>query len=295
MKFIKTLSEDQWREQQRLHKQNVSELLGDYFKERAFQNKHPVVDFLFEYYSLRKIHLETWMPGLNTALTGNTEEFKKFPEFSFRDGYAFLDPQKFPTQRLEGIEWTKTLLVNTAKKVPFLKCYGLHEWAMVYKSSKIRHNYIPLRMPAEEIQHFVESQTVCCSHYDAFRFFTKEARPLNIIQPTREKMPSLEQPGCLHTNMDLYRWSYKFYPWISSRILGQAFQLAYKIREIDMRASPYDLAAYGYSPIPIETEAGREEYVQWQEQFSRQGEEIRKMLISEYEYLLETCQTKTVE
>ena len=33
--------------------------------------------------------------------------------------------------------------------------------------------------------------------------------PLNKLAPARELIPQLEQRGCLHANMDLYKWSYK--------------------------------------------------------------------------------------
>ena len=31
----------------------------------------------------------------------------------------------------------------------------------------------------------------------------------------------------------------------------------HRAREIDMRASPYDLSGFGYNPIPVESSAGR--------------------------------------
>ena len=40
--------------------------------------------------------------------------------------------------------------------------------------------------------------------------------------------------------------------------------LAAAARELDMRASPYDLAQYGFEPIAVEEPAGRAEYVRLQ-------------------------------
>ena len=96
----------------------------------------------------------------------------------------------------------------------------------------------------------------------------------------------MEQCGCIHTNMDLYKWSYKFYPWISSAILTDAFLLAYEARELDMRASPYDVSAYGFEAIPIETEAGRETYRAMQRDIARKSHPIRQRLIAEYKRVL---------
>ena len=93
----------------------------------------------------------------------------------------------------------------------------------------------------------VESHKIACSHFDAFRFFTDARRaPLNVLQPTRESQPALEQGGCLHANMDLYKWASKLMPFTPSALVLDCFELARDIRTLDMRASPYDLAALGY-------------------------------------------------
>jgi hypothetical protein len=125
-----------------------------------------------------------------------------------------------------------------------------------------------------------------CTHFDAFRFFTPEARPLNRIQPSFEAMPELEQPGCLHTNMDLYRWAFKLYPWVPGALIADAFLLAVRIREVDMRASPYDLRGLGYAPICIETPEGRREYRAYQQQFAEASAPLRARLLDRCEDLL---------
>jgi len=131
----------------------------------------------------------------------------------------------------------------------------------------------------------VESQPVVCTHFDAFRFFSKKARPLNKFKPSREKFIDMEQPGCLHTNMDLYKWAFKMYPWISSKLILEAFELALETRKMDMKASPYDLRKYGYEPIKIETEEGREEYRQLQKYIWRKSIPIRDKLLKSYRRL----------
>ena len=69
--------------------------------------------------------------------------------------------------------------------------------------------------------------------------------------------------------MDLYKWASKCMPWVGSDLLWQCFQLALKARELDMRASPYDLSEYGYEPVKIETPEGRAEYETLQRQISQ--------------------------
>ena len=142
-------------------------------------------------------------------------------------------------------------------------------------------------MPPAELAAFLESQAVVCSHYDAFRFFTPEARPLNRLQPTLATRMELEQCGCLHANMDLYKWAIRFYPWLGSDLVADAFLLAAEIREVDMRASPYDVRALGFEPIAVETPEGQAAYVSLQQELSKKAQPIRSRLMDAYRDLVE--------
>nr|MBA2728350.1 hypothetical protein [Parachlamydiaceae bacterium] len=169
---------------------------------------------------------------------------------------------------------------NILQRTPRYHCFGMHEWAMVYKLSPedIRHKGHRLRLKPEDLAKFVESQTVCCSHYDAYRFFTDEAKPLNILNPTIETRQQMEQGGCLHANMDIYKWATKLWPWIGSDFIAKAFFLALSGRELDMRASPYDLRELGYEPLCIETEEGRKQYQIEQQELTERSTPLRKEL-----------------
>jgi hypothetical protein len=103
---------------------------------------------------------------------------------------------------------------------------------------------------------------------------------LNKLQPTRADVPLFEQRGCLHANMDLYKWAFKLAPFTPAELLADCFEFARDIREIDMRASPYDLRALGFEPIAIETPAGRSEYERHQRAFAARGEPLRARLIA---------------
>jgi hypothetical protein len=127
---------------------------------------------------------------------------------------------------------------------------------------------------------------ICCSHFDAFRFFTAPARPLNRLQPTRDEIPQLEQRGCLHANMDLFKWALKLEPFSPAELVADCFDLAWAIREVDMRASPYDVRALGFAPIAIETPAGRAEYERHQREFTARGEPLRARLVACCDWLL---------
>jgi hypothetical protein len=97
----------------------------------------------------------------------------------------------------------------------------------------------------------------------------------------------MEQPGCIHANMDLYKWAFKSMPWIGSDLLLRCFRLALYAREIDMRASPYDLSSYGeYDPVLIETAEGRQQYEKLQRGVADQAAPLRRELIEEIESLL---------
>jgi hypothetical protein len=143
-----------------------------------------------------------------------------------------------------------------------------------------------LRLGADGTDQVVESHKIACSHFDAFRFFTTPARPLNVLQPTRESQPLLEQGGCLHANMDLYKWACKLMPFTPSSLVLDCFELARDIRTLDMRASPYDLAALGYSPVPIETPTGKAEYAAAQRTFATRARPLRQRLVNLCDELL---------
>jgi hypothetical protein len=164
----------------------------------------------------------------------------------------------------------------------------MHEWAMVYRQdpSQTRHNLMPLRLGAAGTADLVEELKVRCSHFDAFRFFTPAARPLNQLQPTRETQAENEQPGCLHANMDVYRWAYKLSPLVPSELVVDCFELAAQIRLLDMKASPYDLGAMDIEPLPMETPEGRAEYARLQRDFSARAALLRAELIAHCERVL---------
>ncbi|GAB7050534.1 hypothetical protein JCM9534A_56600 [Catenuloplanes indicus JCM 9534] len=185
-------------------------------------------------------------------------------------------------KRAGSVAWIRGLLAATAGRAGQFGCFGMHEWAMVYRQTQeeVRHNAWPLRLSPDATAALVEERGVRCSHFDAFRFFTGPARPLNVLQPSRERQTELEQPGCLHANMDLYKWAYKLGPLVESELVADAFALACDIRGLDMRASPYDLAGLGYPPVLIETPEGRAEYVAEQRAFAERARPLRARLIA---------------
>ena len=88
--------------------------------------------------------------------------------------------------------------------------------------------------------------------------------------------------------MDLYKWAFKLAPFTPSDLVADCFELASRIRVLDMRASPYDLTALGYSPICIETPEGRAEYESLQRDFARIAAPLRRRLQALCETIIES-------
>ncbi|HWA25258.1 MAG TPA: 3-methyladenine DNA glycosylase [Lacunisphaera sp.] len=294
---FRVLAETDWLARRTAHEQRVREWTDPHQARQARGEKHPVEDFLFEYYRFRPSWLRRWHPGPDVLLQGAAaREFLRWPEYReveiVRDAEpstgVMLDPSAFDPKRRDTLVWLAGLLRATAERPPQFACFGLHEWAMVYRQApdEIRHGRWPLRFPPDELARIVEAQPIRCSHFDAFRFFTASARPLNRLQPERATVAQFEQRGCLHANMDLYKWAFKLAPFPPAEFIADCFALARDIREVDMRASPYDLRALGYAPIAIETMAGRAEYEAHQRAFAERSQSLRACLLALVERLL---------
>ncbi|TDD45360.1 3-methyladenine DNA glycosylase [Kribbella antibiotica] len=279
-----TLLRSDWEPLQQAHFSRADALLAGHLARKQRRESHPVEDFLFTYYSARPNQLRIWHPGPGIRLL-DAPEYGDRRGYVVVDGAAQLDPGEIE-RRTDSITWIRQLLGATLERQPQFGCFGLHEWAMVYRADAVRHEKWPLRLGAEGTDQVVESHKIGCSHFDAFRFFTDEARPLNVLQPTRESQQGLEQGGCLHANMDLYKWATKLVPFTPSALVLDCFELARDIRTLDMRASPYDLAPLGYEPVRIETAAGKAEYAAAQRDFATRSKPLREQLVALCDELL---------
>jgi hypothetical protein len=256
---------------------------------KARGDKHPVLDFLFSYYSHRPTRLARWHPGPDIVLAGDSaRDLLAWSGYAETPDGVTLDPAAFTETRRSTTGFVLKLLRATASRAPRLGCFGLHEWAMVYRQQPgdIRHEAWPLRLGTAGTDQVVESMPITCGHFDAFRFFTEPARLRNRLQPTRATQADMEQPGCLHANMDLFKWAYKLAPFTPSELMADCFELASDIRALDMQASPYDLSELGYSPVRIETAPGRAAYARRQAEFAERSAPLRRRLIDLCERLL---------
>jgi hypothetical protein len=289
---VPVLDAPAWQARATAHRRRVARWTGPHRDRRRRGEAHPVLDFLFTYYSHRPAQLEQWHPGPGIALREADAFLDVVGHVRGPDGTVALDPAALPHRHRATAAFVHALLVATAVRPARLGCFGLHEWAMVYRTaaegSTPRHAAVPLRLGAAGTDAVVESLPVHCTHHDAFRFFTAAARPRNTVAPTRADQVAHEQPGCLHATMDLYKWAYKLVPATPGELLADCFALAAEVRELDMRASPYDLAAYGYRPVRIETPAGRAEYARAQAGFAHRAAPLRDRLIALCDTILGT-------
>lgn len=302
------LTSEAWRAQAEAHEERSGRYALPFARRRERGEKHPVEDFLFTYYTLKPGQFMRWHPGAGTVLLDAAEraDWKFYraatclelleagmgqqeAERVAASGTAVLvDTGAFAAKRASAVDFTRIILGNTAAKPGFFGCFGLHEWAMAYRSveNNIRHDYLDLRLGAAGTDEVVESHNIRCTHFDAFRFFMPQAAPLNELQPTRQTQRDMEQPACLHANMDVYKWAYKLLPLIDSDLLMDCFELAWEVRELDMRAAPYDLTGWGYEPVTIETAEGKLEYARTQRAFAARSVTLRQRLLAQLDRAL---------
>lgn len=249
--------------------------------------RHPIDDFLWHYYSFRPGHLRRWHPGVGIALEG-APEHASWPHYARRDGLTFADASTITDERRRALNWMRELLQRTLEHEPRFGCFALHEWAMVYglEQHEVRHEQAPLRLTPVQIREVVDRSPLRCTHYDAFRFYTPGAAPLNEVQPARADQIEYEQPGCLHANMDIYKWCYKATPFVSSELTRDAFGLAREIRILDVQASPYDLTTWDTPSLDVETSEGKAEFIARQRDFASRANELRRRLITELDRVL---------
>jgi hypothetical protein len=276
------LDDETWGPRARAHAERIDAWTAGRRVRAGRGERHPVEDFLFEYYPTRPAQLRRWHPGLGVGLTGCTTLSE---DAAYRravvDGVNVItvDPARFAGRR-DGLAWVEGLVRRSAGTPARWGCFGLHEWAMVYglEQHEVRHESWPLRLAPEQIRDVVDEQGLHCTHYDAYRFFTPQAVPLNDHAPSRETQPELDQPGCLHATMDLYKWASKYSALVGSDLVADCFGLALEARTLDMDAAPYDLRALGREPVRVETTEGRAEYVRRQRELSERSAPLRTRL-----------------
>ncbi len=279
----RVLPVDVWRAREAAHAQRVDVATAAHRERREDGRAHPVEDFLFRYYNNPPARLRRWHPGAGVVLEGAAHLPRAgWSHYRVVGDRVELDVDAFLEARGSAVSFVRDLLSATVSRPAQLGCFGLHEWAMVHgaPADDVRHAGWPLRLGSAGTDEVVERHAIRCSHFDAYRFFTDSASPRNALRPTRDSQVAMEQPGCLHAGMDVYKWAFKLTPLVPSDLVADAFDLAREIRVLDMQASPYDLRTLGHEPVPIETAEGKATYLGRQRAFSERSNALRHRLLA---------------
>lgn len=273
------LAEAEWRALEAEHHERADALTAGRRYRVARGQTHPVDDFLYTYYSYKPAVLRRWHPGAGTILRDAARDARAGWRGYVSDGDdVTVDTAALVAEKGLLLRGIRNILQATMNRRAQYGCFGLHEWAMVYRQGEHRHP-VPLRLGPSATDAVVDAHQLGCTHFDAFRFFTPDAVPLNRRPLSRAQQAATEQPGCLHANMDLYKWAVKLGPLVRGALLLDTFELARDIRELDMRASPYDLTQWGYAPVRIETPEGKAMYVAHQRAFAERAAALRAALL----------------
>lgn len=284
------IPESLWTKWESSHHQYCAELLAGYKKTRDSGRIHPIFHFLFTYYRASPGKLATWSPGMGYLLE-NAHLSRSYLRTPSRwNGYS-LHTQDGVTGLVVDLDVVNPHIPQRLAKIlhkcalmqqrpTYTGCFGLHEWAMVYQPdpNESPHQPAPFRLDAERREEIVRTLGLRCTHFDAFRFFTRAAEPHNHQFLTSANGLEFDQPGCTHATMDSYRWCYELAPLISSNLLMNAFDIARDARIVDMQGSPYDVQDWGINPILIETSEGRTEFAEQQQRLAARAGRIRQSL-----------------
>lgn len=294
------------REARAAHEERADAVTADHRARRARGEKHPVEDFLFHYYPFSPARLRRWHPGWETAYDAAADPVPEhaavgdvqvdgtrswYVDTPVADGRTLrrADVTRFRSERSDALSFMHRLLLHSSiqRRTPQFGCFGLHEWAMVHRlrTGEQRHEALPLRLGQRATDEVVERERLVCSHVDAFRFFTPAARPRNATQPSRATQVQRDNPACLHVGMDLYKWAMKLTPLVPSDLVLDCFEHARETRVLDMEASPYDVRPLGYGVVPIETPAGKAEYVRRQRDLAVAADALRGRILAALEGL----------
>ena len=283
---VAVIPEEVWRARERRHSATVDRLTADHLERRRRGQPHPVVDFLFTYYRTSVATVRRWHPGPGVILEGahRTErtDWRHYRRDSHRGRSGLVvDAGSVWSRCGRRVSRAREVVEATAERPGATGCFGLHEWAMLYGAGRgeVRHGQVPLRLSHERIDEVVDTSRLQCTHFDAYRFFTDAAVPLNRTPLTRDDQPRNEQPACLHAGMDIYAHVAALEAGAPGELLLDALLAAFDAREVDMRSSPYDLSAWGLDPIPVETPGGRAEFVAYQRGWIRRTQALRARFV----------------
>ena len=237
-----TLSDSEWKQRAAEHLARAERHTLAARKRRDHGESHPVEDFLFQYYPYPFALLENWHPGCGVALewTATVESPTPTPPFSDR-WYSY-------------------------------SCGALvADPGLLSTKERERLRWIGELLTATRSR----APNFACHglHEWAMVYRGREVRH---EKTTRLRLPQAEIDAlvesraicCSHHDA-----------WIGTELLLDCFELAMELRDLDMRASPYDLSDWGRQPVRIETAEGRRIYETEQRRLAEKAVPLRDRLI----------------
>ncbi len=191
---------EEWQPRAAAHAQRVDVWVQPHLDRRRRGIDHPVHDFLFTYYSHRPAALRRWHPGYGVTLLDAPEYdglrgYEVSAVLDHRGGRAATERRSVETSVTHGwrADVRSSSPLGPARRDGVATGHaGLLRAARVGdglpQPTSVRHPW-PLRLGAAGTEEVVEAHRIGCSHFDAFRFFTDAARPLNTLQPGRRRPP----------------------------------------------------------------------------------------------------------
>src|SRR5579883_291068 len=128
--YALSLTREAWEYRRTAYLSRIRPWIEDRLDRSGRGIKHPVYDFLFEYYSYRPSRLLSWSPGVGVLLEGARLSGMKWDK-SFLEipNGLLLNANTFPRNRIQHLDQTIDLLKRVASREPYHGCFGLHEWA----------------------------------------------------------------------------------------------------------------------------------------------------------------------
>ena len=258
---VEILSSETWRARADAHAERVDVWVQPHLERRRQGGKHPVHDFLFTYYSQSPTALRRWHPGgygvagrarvrrPQGLLGGPAVRRPSPPNDSSATAGDLRDP---PAARRDR------------GRAPTLGCFGLHEWAMDPPDRPTAGRRGGQRDPARLAAAPRGGWHRRGRGEPPNRLLALRRVPLLHASPRPEHLPARPRgPARLRAAGLLPRRDGSLQARLPTDAAGRLgagrgrFALAWDIRDLDMRASPYDFSDLGFEPVRIENTGGQ--------------------------------------
>ena len=109
---MQQLTRAQWTDRMKRHEQRAREWIDPHLQRRSRGEKHPIWDFLFDYYSIRPSRVLRWHPGLDATLIDATDApHTHWRDYTVKqDGTVCADVDSFLSHRGNAMDKVLTLL-----------------------------------------------------------------------------------------------------------------------------------------------------------------------------------------